>query len=90
MSNRKKMSESGYEETLILTNPEYDGAIIGVTKDGRAVYDYDKMVSELMKTAGLTQEKAVDFVENNTLRVIPYYGDRAPIVMVGIENLEGG
>ena len=42
--NRKILTELGYEDTIIFTNPDYDAAIFGVSSDGRVVYDYDEMV----------------------------------------------
>ena len=36
------------EDAIVFDNMSYDSSIIGVTTDGRVVYDYDKMVEELM------------------------------------------
>ena len=44
--NRKILTELGYEDTIIFTNPDYDAAIFGVSSDGRVVYDYDEMVQQ--------------------------------------------
>ena len=40
----EKLLENGYEDVKYLTNFSYDDALIGVTHDNRAVYDYEKMV----------------------------------------------
>ena len=37
------------EDAIVFDNMSYDGSIVGVTTDGRVVYDYDKMVEELAK-----------------------------------------
>lgn len=49
---RELLVEMGYEETVLFENPRYDEAIIGVTSDGNAVYDYELMVSELHQKWG--------------------------------------
>ena len=79
--------ENGYEDVKYLTNFSYDTALIGVTDDNRAVYDFDKMVDWLITTEGFTYEEAVEWVEYNTIRALPYFGEDAPIVMY---RLDGG
>ena len=59
----------------------YDNSIIGTTFDGRAIYDFDKMVEELMNDEGWTEEEAIEWIEYNTLRVLPYGGEKSPLVM---------
>lgn len=71
------------EETSIILfeNPNYDDAFIGLTLDNRAVYDYDKMVECLMKEDDITYEEAVEFIEYNTIRALPYIGEKSPVVI---------
>ena len=71
----------GNENTLVFDNPDYDEAIIGVTHDGKAVYDYDEMVYCLMKAENMIEEDAMDFIDYNTIRSIPYAGEYAPIII---------
>ena len=71
----------GHEETLVFDNPDFDEAIIGVTHDGKAVYDYDKMVYCLMKEDKISEEEAVDFIDYNTIRSLPYAGEYAPVIV---------
>ena len=52
MTAEKRLLENGYDGVKYLTNYSYDGALIGVTDDGRAVYDYELMVEWLMDTEG--------------------------------------
>ena len=74
------------EDAIVFDRPAFDNSIIAVTTDGRAVYDYRKMVVELMEDDGITEEEAIDWIEYNTLRVIPYAGDMAPIVVFMLEG----
>ena len=76
---------SSTEDTVYLSNYSYDDALIGITTDGRAVYDYDRMVTWLMATQGFTEEEAMEWVDYNTIRALPYMGKKAPIIMYQLE-----
>lgn len=71
MDKREALCEMGYEDAVVFDNPEYDDAIIGVSVDGNVVYEYDAMV-EVLHQRGMTWDAAVDFLEYNTIRSIPY------------------
>lgn len=77
----EKILENGYEDVKILTNYSYDDAAIGITEDNRVVYDFDKMIEWLMKIENFTYEEAVEWIEFNTIRALPYMGEKAPIIM---------
>ena len=77
----KKLLENGYEGVIFLQNYSYDDALIGVTSDQRAVYDYEKMVQWLVENEGFSEEDAVDWISYNTIRAICYMGEGAPIIM---------
>lgn len=81
MTAEEKIIDAGYEDVLLLTNYSYDDALIGVTEDGRAVYDYDKMVAWLVETEGFTELEAMEWIDYNTIRALPYMGDKAPLIM---------
>lgn len=86
MTAEEKILEAGYEDVVILSNFSYDSALIGVTEDGRAVYDYERMVRWLIATEGWTQEEAIEWIEYNTIRALPYMGDKAPLIMYPLPN----
>ena len=77
--------DMGYEEAVVFDSPSYDEAIIGVTDEGRVVYDYNKMVHSLRIQDGMTEEEAIEFLEYNTIRACAYV-ENAPIIMHPIEN----
>lgn len=56
------LSNFGYEETVVFEDPSYDTACVGLTDDGRAVYDYDKMIEHLMEVDGMDADEAADFI----------------------------
>ena len=70
------------EDALKFESPSFDSAIIGVDYFGRLIYGYDKMITDLMETDNITEEEAIDFIDYNTIRSLPYYGENAPIIMI--------
>lgn len=81
----ERLLENGYEDVNLLTSFSYDTALIGVTNDNRAVYDFEKMIEWLVETENWTYEEAIEWIEYNTIRALPYFGSDAPIVMYPLE-----
>lgn len=63
--------DNGLEDTLILGKESYDEAIIGITDDGRIVYDYEKMAACLAKRS---QGKAPIILEVSRKELLDIYG----------------
>lgn len=74
------------EDAIVFDNPSFDRSIAAVTTNGQVVYDYDSMVIELMEDDGISEEEAIDWIEYNTLRALPYAGEMAPIVIYKLEG----
>lgn len=81
MTAEERLLEMGYEDIVILKDFSYDDALIGVSDDNRAVYCFENMVEWLMKNQGFDEIEAIEWIEYNTLRALPYAGESAPIVM---------
>ena len=81
----EKLANAGYDNVIYLTNYSYDNALIGVTDDNRAVYDFNKMVEWLVLTEGFEPFEAIEWIEYNTIRALPYMGDGTPIIMYPVE-----
>lgn len=81
----KYYEDEGIEENEqpLLFGPScaYDNSIVGIAHNGRIVYDYQLMIQELAEEDGITYEEAQEWVDYNTMRSLPYYGDKAPIVI---------
>lgn len=77
----EKLLEHGYKGVMFLDDYSYDDALVGVTEDQRAVYDYEKMVQWLIENEGFSEEEAVDWISYNTIRAISYMGEGASIIM---------
>lgn len=71
--------DNEYEDVEIFQNFSYDSALIGVSHDNRAIYDYQKMIEWLVQHTGWSEEDAIDWINYNTLGAI--YGDSKPIIM---------
>lgn len=85
MTAEERLLDAGCEGTKYFTNYSYDDALVGVSEDGRAIYDYYKMVDWLMEEEGWSEIEAIEWVEYNTLRAIPYMGGGAPIIMYPLD-----
>lgn len=79
-----KLLDAGYEDIVVLTNYSYEDALIGVSHDDRAIYDFDLMVKWLCEKENFTPEEAFEWIEFNTIRALPYAGADAPIIMYRI------
>lgn len=82
---KQYLCENDYEESVLFENPDYISAVVGISEEGRVIYSFDKMVDYLIVVDGMDPEDACDFISYNTLRALPYAGEKAPIVMYGIE-----
>lgn len=69
------------EEGAGYFNADYLTAIVGVDIEGRLVYSYEKMIEWLMDKYGWDEEGAIDWIEFNVLRSIPYMGRLSPIII---------
>ena len=81
MNAEERLLYAGYEGVKYFVNEGYDDALIGVSEDGRAIYDFEKMVGWLINKYGWSDDESVEWIEFNTLRAIPYMGEGAPIIM---------
>lgn len=85
-TRRELLNEIGLEDSIVFENPSYDTAIIGYDDaTSRIIYDYELMAEYLMENDGMTYEEAVEFIDYNTLRAMPYYPN-GPIVMRGLSD----
>ena len=76
--------DNDLEGAAYFTGDDYDTAILGYTDDGRLVYLYEKMVDWLVKNDNMTPDDAVEWLDYNTIRAIPYMGEKAPIIVYNL------
>lgn len=85
MSAIERILDAGYENVIVFSNYSYDDALIGISEDNRAIYDYNKMVEWLIEEELWSEEEAIEWIDYNTIRALPYMGDNAPIIMYPID-----
>ena len=72
-----------------LFEPEhYDEGIIGITENGNVIYSYELLGEALMLHDGMTYEEAIEWLDYNTIRTIPYMGEFKPIIMLDYPDLD--
>lgn len=84
MTAAEKLCDAGYDDVIIFDGYSYDDALVGVTEDGRAVYDYDKMVAWLMEKEGWSLSTAAEWIEFNTIGALPNAGEDGPVIMYSL------
>ena len=80
----QKILDEGFEDILIFSNNDYADAFIGISEDGRSVYDYDLMVEWLVNHDNMEHDEAIEWIEYNTIKALPYFKDKAPIIIYKI------
>ena len=87
IEKREQLVEMGFEDTILLENPDYDSAIVGYDViTGKVIYSYDLMIEHLMTVDSMSEEEAIEFIEYNTVRAIPYMGKNSPIILTGFNE----
>ena len=81
---REYLESQGYEGTVFFENPSFVKAITGITDSGQLIYNYDLMIAAAMEEENWSEEEAIEWIEYNTLRSIPYMGNSQPIVSLPI------
>ena len=82
MTAIETLENLGYEDVIVFDNPSYDDALIGVTTNNQAVYDYEQMVEWLVNHEGMDHESATDFISYNC-SYMPADGNY-PLIMYSI------
>lgn len=74
------LCEHGYEDAIVFQSPDYAEAFVGISDCGRAIYSYSAMIASLV-AEGMDAEDAIEFIDYNTIRALPYMGSHAPIIL---------
>ena len=78
------LEAQGHEDTIFFENPSFVKAITGITDKEQLIYDYNLMIEAAIEEEGWTAEEAIEWIDYNTLRSIPYMGQHHPIVSLPI------
>ena len=72
-----------------LFEPEYyDEGIVGITENGNVIYSYELLVEALMLHDGMEYEDAIEWIDYNTIRTIPYMGVFKPIILMDFPDCD--
>ena len=69
---KELLHELGHDDTVVFDSPSYLDAIIGLSDEGALCYSYEKMIECLMKEDNIEYEEAMEFIDYNTIRALPY------------------
>ena len=85
---KELLSTMGYDDSVVFENPSYVDAVIGISENGQVCYSYEKMAECLMKEDNISYEDAIEFIDYNTIRAIPYSSTmgNSPIVIYSLED----
>ena len=86
MNAEERILNAGYEDVIYLANYSYDDALIGISNDNRAVYDYNKMVEWLIEKEDFTEEEAIEWIDYNTIRALPYMEEKHQLLYILLNN----
>ena len=74
--------KNNYDGAVLFDNPSFDNSIIGISTNNNIIYDLTSMVDELAEDDDMSYEEALEFIDYNTLRTIPYITEGSkPIIM---------
>ena len=84
------LNELGYDDAVVFDNNlgyDYASAFVGFSEDGRAIYDYELMIKHIVDSGDdMDEEAAIEWIDYNTIRALPYAGEMAPIIMYPIDR----
>lgn len=65
-------------------------AVVGFdNNNGRVIYSRDKLIDCYVESDGMTREEAIEWIEYNVDRALPYMGSNAPIIMDDMDIIMG-
>ena len=68
-------------QIIILEGDEFANGFIGLSVDNRVVYSYDRLVDSLSRSNNWTTDEAIEWLEYNTIRSLPYLGNKASLII---------
>lgn len=81
---RQAICDMDHEGVVVV----YDLAFVGDADYSIVVIwfikDYGTMVKCLVDRDGMSETEAIEFIDYNTIRALPYAGEKAPIIMYKI------
>lgn len=77
------IEEQGYDSVSHF--PDFPQAIIGITTDNSLVYSMQKMFWQLVEQEKMTEEDALEHINYNIIRTLPYMPMARPVILLDLE-----
>ncbi len=75
--NPEELEENG---TVVFKHFDFSTAIVGISRDDRVIYDYEKMIEHLINYENMTAEEVIEYIDFNISS--PMGGDKKwPVIM---------
>lgn len=69
-------------DSIILNDPAFDNSIVGISSEYNLIYDLNKMIVELSEDNGISTDEAYEFIDQDTMRILPYIKESTKPVIV--------
>ena len=79
-SLKEWLVSQGYDEAIVLENPSYRNAVVGISDEGRVIYSEKIIIEDMIIDEGMSYEEALDNFNYNLIRSLPYMSEMAPII----------
>ena len=87
MTAAERLVLNGYENVVVFAGEyTYDTALVGVTEDERAVYDFDKMVAWMAEHEGVDELTAMEWLDHELLFGLQEMGPDGPIILYPLQD----
>jgi hypothetical protein len=84
----KKYLTEEYGGYSLFEPEQYDEGIIGVTENGNVIYSYESLAEMLILHDDMTYEEAIEWLDYNTIRTIPYMGEFKPVILMDFPDCD--
>lgn len=86
MVTRQDLIDNGYDDVVLIDDDSTLSALIGITHDRRAVYDYDLLVEAFMTRQNWDYDTAIDWIGANVTCVTSSDNDYPLYLIVNFLN----
>lgn len=84
----REFLKENFPDAIIFDDPEYDNSVVGISSEGNLIYDLNKMVIELAEDDNMSTDDAFEFIQYNTIRIIPYLPEQGRPIIVDFDFQE--
>jgi hypothetical protein len=75
-------------QIIVLEGDEFADGFIGLSTTNAVVYSYNKLVESLMKYNNWSEDEAIEWLDYNTIRALPYMSSEGIVPIIVYDQLE--